>query len=162
MTALDIILLLCFIPAIWTGASKGLVHQIAGLIALLLGIWAAYKFAPGVGQWLSGWMEVSGTVLKICAYALIFLAVAFVVRIVGWLLEKVLQFALLGWANRLFGVVMAIFCTAVLLGVLIMLFNSLNVHLGFVKEEVLAGSGVYQFLKNFAYTVFPFMKQLLF
>lgn len=162
MTTLDIILLLCFLPAIWFGLKKGLVHQLVTVVSLVLGIWVAYRFSSPVAAWLGSWMEASAIALKVASYILIFIGVAAVMRIVGWLIEKVLQFAMLGWFNRACGLVLAVLGTCLVLGVAIMLFNSLNVHLNLVKEEALADARVYHFLKDFAYTAFPFMKEMLF
>jgi len=162
MTALDIILLLAFLPAIWFGLKKGLVYQLITVVSLVLSIWVAYKFSAPVATWLGTWLETTEIALKVAAYVLIFIGVAAVMRIIGWLIEKVLQFAMLGWINRLCGVVLAVLGTCLILGVMIMLFNSLNVHLNLVKEETLAGCKVYHLLKDFAYAVFPFMKEMLF
>ncbi len=141
---------------------EGLVFQLVSVVSLILGIWIAYRFSTPAAAWLGTWLEASEIALKVAAYVLIFVGVAAVMRLAGWLIEKVLQFAMLGWVNRLCGVILAMLGTCLILGLAIMLFNSLNVHLGLVREELLAGAKVYNFLKDLAYTVFPFMKEMLF
>ena len=42
MAILDIILLLCFVPAIVGGISKGLVKEVVDLAAVLLAAWAGF------------------------------------------------------------------------------------------------------------------------
>lgn len=162
MTVLDIILLACFLPALWYGWHKGLIHQLATVVSLVLSIYLAYHFSQAVSEWLGTWINGSQAVLKVVSYVLIFIVVAAAIRLLAWALGKLMKFIMLGWVNRLGGVILAALWTAMLLGLLIMLFNTLNISLHLVKDEALAGAGVYQFLKNFAYTVFPFMKELLF
>jgi len=161
MTALDIILLACFLPAIWYGFKKGLISQLISIISLILSVWVAFKFSTLVAAWLGGWLDVSEAALKVAAYVVIFIGVALVMNAIRILLEKIIKFVMLGWVNKTFGMVLAALWTALLLGLVIMLFNSLNTHFNLVKEETLAPCQVYAFLKEFAYAVFPYMKEML-
>ena len=52
MPIMDIILLLCFIPAIISGLARGFVKQVADLVTLVLAAWAAYYFSRGVATYL--------------------------------------------------------------------------------------------------------------
>ena len=162
MKALDIILLACFLPALWHGLRKGLVSQLISMISLLLGIWVSYKFSVPVAAWLGKYAEASPVALKVASYVVIFLGVAILLGLVRVLLEKVLKFAMLGWVNKLFGALLSVVITAFILGLAIMLFNSVNVHYSIVDEEVLAACPVYTHLKDLAYSVFPYMKEMLF
>ncbi|MCQ2144868.1 MAG: CvpA family protein [Bacteroidales bacterium] len=161
MTALDIILLACFAPAIWNGFRKGLISQLLGLASLIISIWVSFHFATPIAAWLNTWIEVSPVALKVAAYVIIFIAIAIGMNFLRVLLEKVIKFVMLDWVNKICGMVLAIIGTAIVLGVIIMLFNSLNVNFHIVEEERLATSQVYQFLKGFAYGLFPYMKEMM-
>ena len=161
MCALDIILLVCFIPALISGISKGLVEQIVGLASLVLGAWLAFRFSARLSVWLAPYMNLEEKLLHVVSFAIILILTIVVLFLIGKLLTGLLKMADLGWINRAFGFIFAIFKTALLLGLLITVFEGLNDKWDFVKPEVLAESPVYIALKGFALKVFPYLKSLI-
>jgi membrane protein required for colicin V production len=162
MATLDIILLICFIPGIIRGISKGFLEQALSLVGIVLSVWAAFKFSALVCDWLKPYLSLSETTLNVVAFALILVAVCLVVLIVAKLLTKVLEMSMLGWLDKILGLVFALVVNALLLGVFIILFDTLNLKFGFVKPEVLDGSVVYTTLRDFCYLVFPYLKAFFF
>lgn len=55
MNPVDIVLILCFIPAVISGLRKGFITQIAGIIIIIAGIWLSFEFSETVSAWISGW-----------------------------------------------------------------------------------------------------------
>ena len=162
MATLDIILLICFIPGIIRGISKGFLEQALSLVGIVLSVWAAFKFSALVCGWLKPYLSLSETTLNVVAFALILIAVCIVVLLVAKLLTKVLEMSMLGWLDKILGLVFALVVNALLLGVFIILFDTLNLKFGFVKPEVLDGSVVYTTLRDFCYLVFPYLKAFFF
>lgn len=162
MQTIDIIILICFLPAVWVGIRKGLMSQLLGIIALILSIWASFKFNAPVTEWLSGKITLDANALKIISFAVIFVAIFVATRLLCFLLEKVLKLAMLGWLNKLLGVVFALLKYALVIGLLIIIFNTVNTHFSLVDEDKLEGAVVYQTIKGAAYTVFPYLKEMLF
>ena len=80
--------------------------------------------------------------------------------LLGKLLEGILNLVMLGWVNKLFGVIFAFLKTALITGLIIMVFNSINASLELVSAETLSESVLYTPLKNFADSVFPYLKEL--
>ncbi len=162
MATLDIILLVCFIPGIIRGLSKGFLEQALALVGIVLSVWAAFHFSSLVCTWLKPYLEVSETVLNVIAFALILVAISLAVLLVARLLTKVVELAMLGWLNKVLGLAFAVAVNALVIGIFIILFDTLNVKFGFVKPEVLDQSVVYTTLRDLCYLVFPYLKQLLF
>lgn len=162
MATLDIILLVCFIPGIIRGLSKGFLEQALALVGIVLSVWAAFHFSSLVCTWLKPYLEVSETVLNVIAFALILVAISLAVLLVARLLTKVVELAMLGWLNKVLGLAFAVALNALVIGIFIILFDTLNVKFGFVKPEVLDQSVVYTTLRDLCYLVFPYLKQLLF
>jgi membrane protein required for colicin V production len=162
MATLDIILLICFIPGIIRGISKGFLEQALSLAGIVLSVWAAFKFSALVCGWLKPYLSLSETTLNVVAFALILIAVSIVVLLVAKLLTKVLEMSMLGWLDKILGLVFALVVNALLLGVFVILFDTLNLKFGFVKPEVLDGSVVYTTLRDFCYLVFPYLKAFFF
>lgn len=162
MATLDIILLICFIPGIIRGISKGFLEQALSLAGIVLSVWAAFRFSALVCGWLKPYLSLSETTLNVVAFALILIAVSIVVLLVAKLLTKVLEMSMLGWLDKILGLVFALVVNALLLGVFVILFDTLNLKFGFVKPEVLDGSVVYTTLRDFCYLVFPYLKAFFF
>ena len=85
---------------------------------------------------------------------------ALVLNLIGKLLEKVLDIALLGWLNRLLGMVVSIATGALVIGTLVYLVNSANSLLGFIPQEQIDQSKFFKPLLTLVQTVFPYLKQL--
>ena len=162
MSILDIILLICFIPAVIGGLRKGFISQVISIISIIAGIWVSYEFSSVVGEWIGQYIEASEKVMKLIAFAVIMIGVFIVLGIVGKFLEGILNLVLLGWLNKLLGVAFSLLKTALIVGLLIMLFSSINNNLHIVSEEVLAESVLYGPLKDLSYTVFPYLKSFIF
>ena len=162
MNTLDIILLLLFIQGVIRGLAKGLMEQAVSLAGIALGAWLAYKYYTEVGAWLGGFWQLSETVLNILGFAIILLLAFAIVMLVAKLITKIIEMASLGWINRVLGLVLSLFVTALTMGLLIMVFEALNGQFGFVTDsKLLEESVVYPLLKDFAQTVLPFLKQII-
>lgn len=161
MNILDAIILICLIPAIFQGIRKGFISQAISIISLIAGIWASARFADIVSEWASKYITASEQVLNIVAFAIILIVVFIVLGLIGRLLESILKFVLLGWLNKLAGVVFSLIKALLILGLIITVFSSLNDTIEIVRPEVLADSRLYQPLKDTADAVFPYIKNIL-
>jgi membrane protein required for colicin V production len=161
MNILDIILLICFVPAIIQGLRKGFIAQAVSIISIVAGIWASARFADIVTEWISQYITASEQVLKLVAFAIILIVVFLVLAALGKMLEGVFRLVMLGWLNKLLGVVFALLKTVLIVGLLIIAFTSLNDTFKFVQESVLNDSVLYPPLKKLAFEVFPYLKEIL-
>ena len=162
MTTLDVILLLCFVPAVWEGVSKGLIKQLVGIAGLFIGVWLARKFCLPAGEWLAPHLDkVNPQVINIICFTAIFFIALLLCGLLGRLLTGLVKFASLGWFNRLLGVVFGIFKTALLLALLVCLFEELNDKFNIAGRDFLDESAVYGYLKDFGDRFFPYIKALI-
>ena len=162
MNILDIIILICFIPALVQGIRKGFISQVVAIVSIVAGVYLSFEFSELVSAWISQYIEGSEQVLKITAFALILIAVIAGLTVLGKLIEKMVKIVMLGWLNRLLGALFSMLKCALIVGLVIMVFNSLNGSFHFVDEAKLAESTLYPPLKSFAYNVFPYLKELIF
>ena len=161
MAILDIILLLCFIPAIVTGISKGFIKQVVDLVAILAAAWAAFHFSTMMADWLSQYLTLDASILKVVSFVLVAIVVAVLLHLVGALLTKTLKALSLGFLNRLLGLVFGVLKVALILGLVILLFETLNSSLHIVKPEATADAVVYNALKDAANAIFPILKSFV-
>ena len=162
MTTLDIILLIAFLPGIIRGLSKGFLEQALALAGIVLSVWAAFRFSSLVCTWLKPYLTVSETTLNVISFAIILIAISLGALLLAKLLTKLIELAMLGWLNKTLGLVFALAVNALVIGLFIVLFDTLNAKFNFVKPEALDGSVVYTTLRNFCYLVFPYLKSLVF
>ena len=161
MNTLDIIILVLFIPGIIRGISKGFIEQTLSLLGIVLSVYLAYHYHGAVYTWLAAHFEISETVLHVVGFAIVLAAVLIVVLLIANLITSVIEKASLGWINRALGVALSLVVTALILAVLIILFDTVNTHFGLVKGPFLQESLLYGHLKDLGYTVFPFLQKWL-
>ena len=77
----------------------------------------------------------------------------------AWLSRHHIDYA--GWLNRLLGALMACLTTLIVLGVVIVLFDTINLKFDLVHSPILDDSLLYGKIKDLAYIAFPYLKQLL-
>jgi membrane protein required for colicin V production len=162
MATLDIILLICFIPGIIRGLSKGFLEQALALAGVVVSVWAAFRFSSLVCTWLKPYVDVSETTLNVISFALILVVISLGVVLLAKLLTKVAELAMLGWLDKTLGLVFALAVNALVIGVFIILFDTVNLKFGLVKPEVLEDSIVYTTLRDLCYLVFPYLKEFFF
>lgn len=161
MNILDIILLICFVPALIQGIRKGFIAQAISIVSIVVGIWASARFADVVSAWVAQYITASEQVMKVVAFAIILVVVFIVLGLLGRLLEGLFNLVLLGWVNKLLGVVFALVKTALIVGLVIMAFCSINDNFHLVQESILNESVLYPPLKKLAFDVFPYVKDML-
>ena len=161
MNILDIILLVCFIPAIISGLRKGFIAQVVAIISIVLGVWLSVKSATLVGSWISQWIEASPQLINIISFAIIFIAVAVLLFTIGKLIEATIKIIMLGWLNKLLGVLFSMLKCILIVGFLIIVFGAVNGQFHIVSEKYLAESVMYTAFRDIAYSVFPYFKRLI-
>ena len=161
MNILDIILLICFVPAIIQGIRKGFIAQAISIVSIIFGVWASARFANMVSVWIGQYITASEQVLKVVAFALILIIVFLVLAALGKLIEATFKLVMLGWLNRLLGVIFALLKTGLIVGLAIMAFDSINNTFKFVQESVMESSILYPPLKSLAYEICPYIKDML-
>ena len=141
MNIIDIILI---IPIIWfayLGFKRGLIIELASLIALILGIYAALYFSFYAEDLLANIFNMGPKYRGIAAFILTFVVVIVVVHLIGKLLEKIINLVALGFLNKLAGGIFGVLKGAVLLSVILLILNQFNNKL--ISQEKKEGSMFY-------------------
>ena len=150
MNILDIVLLVCLIPAVIQGLRKGFIAQVVAIISI----------SSAVTEWLGQWISASGPALNIIAFILIFAIVVTLLFLLGKILEASIKIILLGWLNKLLGLVFSLFKYVLVIGLLIILFDSINGKFSLVSDEFLDSSFLYSGIRSISWSVFPYLKSL--
>ena len=124
MNTIDIVIGIIFIIAFIVGFSKGLLRSLASLIGIVVGVYCAMFFSGYVGKYLIRWFDWSADMTNVVAFALTFLLIMILFSILGRLLTKVADFAMLGIFNKLLGGIFNVVKFAFLISVIFMFVNA--------------------------------------
>ncbi len=80
MNILDIIFLVPLLFALYRGFKKGMIHMIASLLALVLGIVGAMKLRPAFASLLDGLFNIDPGHMNVIAFAAAFVTIVMVVQ----------------------------------------------------------------------------------
>jgi len=94
--------------AVIKGWQRGLIIALFSVIGLIIGIAAAMKLSALVAGWLKDSTNISAQWLPVISFAVVFIGVVLLIRWGANLLEATLEVALLGWANKLGGILLYI------------------------------------------------------
>lgn len=157
MNYLDAVLGIILIVSAINGFSKGFVEELAGLVALVLGIWAAIHFSDLVGEFLTTTFNMTFRHLHIVAFIVTFIGVVILVHIIGSIVNKMVKAIRLGFLNRLAGLAFGAVKGALILSVLLVVFDKIDKDVHIVSAETKAESRLYTPIRNFAPGIFPFL-----
>lgn len=160
MGVIDIIIVICFLPAIYFGIKNGLVKQIIAIASIYFGITLSLRFADAVTEWMKGFVSFNPSWMKIVSFIIIFGVVAIVLNLLGKLLEKIIHVTLLGWLNRLLGILLSFALFAIIISTIIYFVDSANELIHFIPDEKKEASNFYPVLLDLSKKLFPYLKTL--
>lgn len=153
MGFIDILFIIIFVYAIWAGYRSGLVVELCGILGVILGVWAAYKFSDRIFDYFN----VESGVARIVGYVMIVVAVLLLVAMLAKLVSKVLDFSGLGIVNRLLGSAASLVKVVIVVSMFVMVFDTLNRSTRWVGNQKIDESTFYKPILGFSGTVFPFL-----
>lgn len=142
---IDVILLILLAVACFKGYTRGLIVAIFSFLAVFIGVAAALKLSALVGSWLQTSTHISRQWLPFISFLLVMIGVVILVRLVANLLQKSVEAVMLGWLNRLGGIVF--YAAIFVLIYSIVLFYA--VQMSIIKPEVVSASKTYPVIAPF-------------
>ena len=155
MNSLDYILLIPLLYGLYRGFTKGLIIELASLLALTLGIYGALHFSSFTFEFLSDYVEIKTVYLQLASYGLTFLIIVMVISLTGKALTMLIKLVALGFINRMMGAIFGSIKVLLILSVFILFFDRFNKQFGMVKDEVLNASLMYNPIRIQAEQFYP-------
>ena len=140
---LDIIVAIILILAAIKGYRQGLIVALFSVIAFIVGLAAALKLSVVVAGYIGDAVKISDKWLPIISFAVVFLIVVLLVRLGARFIEKSVELAMLGWLNKLGGILLYA-------GLYLLIFSILIFYadqLGFIKPETKTDSVTYSYIQ---------------
>lgn len=116
MNWLDIVIIVVVVFLGIAGLRQGMIRTVFGIAGLIGGIFLAGRYYDELAALLFPSGAIWG---NIAAYAIIAVATLVVAGVIGWLIAKLVNFAALGWLDRLVGCILGVvigslLCAAIL------------------------------------------------
>lgn len=158
MNYIDLVLGILLLVGAIQGFRKGLIIELASLAALILGIWGGIKFSDLMAVFITKHTGYQSEHLSTIAFVVTFILIILLVHTIGKLLDTVVKAVFLGFLNRLAGIIFGVLKTAIILSIILLLFDDVdeNVHLLPAKQK--EESKIYTPMKQIVPTLFPFIK----
>lgn len=133
MGIIDIFLGILLGYGAYNGLKNGLFVEIASLVSFVIGVYIAIKFSSFVAQSIGG--DDPSKTMKVAAFVITLIGVIIAVHLLAKVLSGISSFVFLGWLNKLGGVVFGTLKTALLLGIVLSLFQKINIDDALVSRE---------------------------
>lgn len=146
------------LPLVWggyRGFKKGLILELASLIALFLGTYGAFKFSDLTANYLGQYVSVEPKWLGLLSFILTFIAIILLVHLLAKMLDKMLKAVALGFVNRLLGLVFGLLKYALVISLILLLFAFVNDRFELVENTVFEKSLLYGPFNAFSSLLFP-------
>lgn len=103
---IDLIFGLIIVFAVMKGYQRGLIVGFFSLIAVIIGLAAAMKLSAVVAGYIGSSVKVSEKWLPVISFVVVFLLVILLIRLGAKAIEKAIEVALMGWINKLGGILL--------------------------------------------------------
>lgn len=154
MNFLDIVLGLPLLWGLWKGFGNGLLIELTSILALIIGIYGAIHFSYIAGNYFTDHMELDGKYVDIAALILTFILIVVAVHILGKVLTKLVNFAMMGLLNKVAGAIFGLIKVAVILGVILIFVERIGGYFDFNNDVTRAASALYFPLLEFGNLIF--------
>ncbi|MFL9829939.1 CvpA family protein [Flavobacterium sp. ST-87] len=155
MSFLDIILGALLVFALYKGTINGLFIELASFLSLILGVYFAVKFSVITKDLLSEHVHWNPNTIQIFAFLLTFILVVIAIHFTAKILTGIVDFAFLGWMNKLGGGLFRVLKTVLLIGIIFSIFEKINHNHFFAKQETLDNSIFYNPIQKTAAFLYP-------
>ncbi|MDB5231855.1 MAG: CvpA family protein [Chitinophagaceae bacterium] len=143
---IDIVFACLMVMAVFKGISKGFIVAVFSFFAFFIGLAAALKLSAVVADWLKRSSHIGEKWLPFISFLLVMIIVVILVRLGARLIEKSLGLLMLGWANKLAGIILYAVLYTMIFSVI--LFYAVQLHI--IRETTVAASVTYPFIAPWA------------
>jgi membrane protein required for colicin V production len=160
---IDIVAVIIIVYAAIKGFRKGLIVALFSFAAIFIGLAAALKLSAVLANYLRERSHTESHWWPMVAFAIIFIAVLFIVRWAAAIVEKTVEFAMLGWINKIGGFLLYVVLYLLIFSIVLFYANQANM----IDQETKSRSTGYSYIEpwgpaaiNGVGKVIPFFKNI--
>lgn len=155
MGVLDIVILALLVFGLVNGFKNGFFVEVASLVALIAGVYGAIHFSNYAAEFLMDKVDWDEKIVNNTSFIITFIVIVLLIALAGKALTKLADFAALGILNKFLGSIFGVLKIAVILSVVLIIFDSINKTLPFTDKEDLEDSMLYEPIKSLVPGIFP-------
>lgn len=158
MSTFDIVIIVISVLSFVGGFRRGLIGELASVVALFAGIYGAARFSPLAEELIAP--HIGGVPARLIAFAVTLAVIVAVVHILANLITKLLKAMSLSMANRCLGglvsVAKVLLLVSCILGIVDRIWPGDE---GLISNEYKDQTVTYRFVEKFADYAFPYIDQ---
>lgn len=139
---IDVAFFIMMVIAIFKGFTKGFVVGIFSFIAFIIGLAAALKLSVLVAHQLQNSSGITAKWLPLLSFVLVFIVVVLIVNIGARVIKKTIHLAMLGWLDRLAGIILYVIIYTIIFSVILFFAEKMAL----IKPETITDSATYNFV----------------
>jgi membrane protein required for colicin V production len=160
MNVIDIVLCIPLVWGLYKGFTKGLIVELASLVAFGLGIWGAYHFSAYTATVLKDKLNIHSPYLPIISFSLTSLLIIIAIFFLAKLIQKFAEGMALGTVDKIAGALFSALKYALLLSVCIFVLDAVEKKIPIISPKTKEGSFLYKPIGNFAPFIIPKLKEI--
>ncbi len=157
MNILDTFILIPILYGAYKGFTKGLIIEVASLVALLLGIYAALKFSQLIEIILVSKLHITSEYVGIIAFAITFIGVIFAIYILARFINRILKAISLDFVNKLLGACFGAVKFLLIISIIISVFVKINNNVSIVNHTTIDESLLLKPTMRLSQKIYPLL-----
>lgn len=132
---IDVSIMIIILLNMVIGIRRGIIRGIINLIGVITAIFLAIFWFKEVGEYISSHSQISGEIANILGFAIIFLGVYLIARIIEIFFKKILSLLFVSWIDGLGGAVFGLVKGSLIVGILLVIITFIPLPV-FLKEQL--------------------------
>lgn len=143
MNILDVVIAIPLLWGAYKGFQRGVIYEIAFIIGLIIGLYAAFKFSGWVETMLHSVVDASSTIPHWVSFIIVLGIILAIFLLYARLLEGVLKAGDLNAVNKIFGALFGILKFSLVVSVILWGLKSLEPQFNFINAQTKNESKLY-------------------
>lgn len=139
----DLIFAVLIVLAILRGYRQGLIVGLFSLLSIVVGLAAALKLSALMAGWIGDSVNISKEWLPLISFIIVFLIVVVLIRMGARAIERTVEVVMLGWANKLAGILLYIVIYSLVYSVILFYVEQMQL----LQPETINKSLTYQYIQ---------------
>ena len=159
MNFIDILIIIPVLWGFWRGFMKGVVMEVATLVAFFLGVWGGMKFSDLIAGYIREWFTTESPYVPLIAFGLVFVAILIAVFALARFIDKSMEKSPLTIFNKLAGGAFGGFKFLLILSVLFFVVDAVEKSVTVIPPEIKDNSLLYRPVASVAPKVIPGLRE---
>lgn len=152
---IDILILIPALWGFWRGYMKGVIMEVATLVAFFLGVWGGMKLSDLVAGWIRDLFDSNSDYIPLIAFAVVFVSILIGVFAVAKFIEKSMEKSTLSVFNKLLGALFGSLKFLLIISVLFFVIDAIEKSITVIPRPIKNNSLLYEPVAKIAPTIIP-------